>query len=454
MNNAVPPVSIQPNLPAARRADRQRKLLTEPILFEEESLPRFVRVALVAAATLVIAFVIWASIIHIDEIAGSTGQVVPSGSVKIVQHLEGGTVAEILVTEGQLVQEGQILVRMDPAAAKSELDQMTARQTALLLRAERLRAIVDRRKPDFSALQPQYPDQVADAERTWASQVDAQKTALDIVTTQAAQRRKEVDQVDRALGVAQQQLDLTRQQLTIRKQGAAAGIVSRQIYLETKRAEVTAEGEVLRLQEQLRVARDALAEVETRQHNLALTQQQDALTELGAVTAELEQVKNALAKLQDRVDRLDIRAPVTGLVQDLKVRTPGEVLPAGGIVLRVVPVNDVLEAEVKISPADIGHVEPGQPVKIKISSYDYTRYGALAGTLKSVSPTTFADERGQPYYKGMITFSRSYIGPVKGANPVLPGMSVEADIVTGHRRLIEYLLKPVYVSVTNSFHER
>lgn len=461
--DATPPAEIKPAAaepaPAAPltivRGGRQRKLLSEPILFEESSLPAFVRVGLGAAAGLLLLFLIWASVVRIDEIANAPGQVVPSGSVKVVQHLEGGTVASILVAEGTKVTEGQILVRLDTTDARSELDQMRARYYDLLLRAERLKAVIEKRKPDFEGVTRDYPDLVQDQVRLWQGQLAARETAIHVVDSQIDQKRREVKQLRDALAIAQQQLKLASDQTVIRAQAAESGVVSRQTYLETARAKVAAEGEVNRLREQIQVAADALAEVERRRTNLDANQEQETLGELGAVSAEAEQIKNALVKLEDRVARTEIRSPVTGIAQDLAVHTIGEVIPAGATLMRIVPSDAVLEAEVKIQTADIGHVVAGKPVKVKVSSYDYNRYGTLPGTLIKVSPTTYLDETDKkPYYRGIVQISRPYMGPGENQNMVLPGMSVEADIVTGDKALIAYLFKPIFVSLKNSFHER
>lgn len=465
MSNQLQTASTGAAVPAFNllRGNRQRQLLTEPVVFEDDSLPAFVRVAVLATALLLVAFVLWASAVHIDEVATAPGQVVPSASVKVVEHLEGGTIAEILITEGQLVQAGQVLLRMDPAQPKSELEQLRSRYIALLARNERLRAMIEQREPDFSALPQEYPEMIEDQRKIWAGQVATQRTAIEVIDSQIDQKRREVKQLGDALKIANKHLTVTTAQVEIREKAVAEGIVSRQTYLETKRAQVTAEGEVIRLREQIQVATDSLTEVEKRRRNLSFTQQQEALSEQGSVSGELEQVKNGLTKLQDRVDRLEIRSPVTGLIQDLKMRTAGGILPPGGLIAKVVPVNDELEAEVRISPVDIGHVKVGQKVKVKLTTYDYTRYGTLPATLEKISASTFvmgtstytfADDQQKPYYRGVVRLARPYLGPGEGQNPVLPGMGMEADIVTGNKRLIEYLLKPVYVSLKGSFHER
>src|SRR5690606_24107592 len=145
------------------------------------------------------------------------------------------------------------------------------------------------------------------------------------------------------------------------------------------------EGEVARIEEQIRLSRDALAETEQRGTNLERTHQQEALNELGTVVAELEQVKSAQIRIDDRIARLEVRSPDRGIVQDLRVRTPGEVVQPGGLLMQVVPVEDQLEAEVRISAVDIGHVAVSQPVKLKVATYDFTRYGAMDGELTRVS---------------------------------------------------------------------
>lgn len=436
------------------RASRQRRLLTEPALYEEDSLPGFVRLALLAVAALVGLFMLWSAMVHIDEVAMAPGQIVPSGAVKVVQHLEGGIVAEVLVTEGAMVRPGETVLRMDPTQALGELRQMKARRAGLLIRSERLRAVAEDREPDFARYRDDYPGLVADQRRAWSSQADSQHSARVVVDKQSDQREKELRQLRAALDIARQHFDLASQELAIREKGVEHGIVSMQTVLETRRALVTAEGEVRRLEEQVRLGEDALSETLTRRANLGDTQREDALGELATVSAETAQVENALARLEDRVRRLEVVAPTAGIVQDLKVRTAGEVVQPGALLMKVVPRDDVLEAEVRISTRDIGHVAAGEPVKLKVSTYEFTRYGAIPGELVRISPTTFLDEQGKPYYRGVVRLERSYMGPGANEHPIQPGMNVDADIVTGTKTLLQYLLKPIHLAFRAAFHER
>ena len=436
------------------RGGRGVRPLTESAIYESEQLPHFVRQGIWIGTGLLVLLLVWMSLVRIDEISSSPGQVVPSASVKQVQHLEGGMVSEILVREGDRVAAGQVLARLDKTPALSELEQTKARYVELQLKAERLKAVLEKRKPNFDAISKEFPDLLADQQQLWNGTVAARKSAIEVLDSQVDQKRKELQQYKNLLSTALKQQKLTADQEKIRKDGVDAGVVSLQTYLETKRAVVAADGEVQRLEDQVTLLTDGLAEVSKRRQNLAETQTQDAQAEQGAVAGEFEQVKNNIVKLQDRLERTEIRAPVDGIIQDLKVHTIGEILPAGGILTHIVPADDKLQVEARIAAGDIGHIQVGQPVKIKVGAYDYVRYGPLSGKLARISATTFADEQSKPYYRGLVELDRAWMGPGEGENPLLPGMTAEADIVTGNRTLIQYLLKPIYVSLKDAFHER
>lgn len=483
---------------AVVRGSREPRHLTEPSIIDQERLPAFVRIALIAIAGLLVAFVGWAGVVSIDEIAIAPGQVVPSGTVKVVQHLEGGVILDVKVQENDVVTVGDPVVTFDPAPAESELGQMAARLIGLLMREERLTASNEGREPDFAQIDPgklvnlllsevdeiessNYRarvediwrraiekiriDKLADEQRQiWRNQLAARRSAQSVIESQIDQRTKEIAQRTDMLTIAERQLQITTEELAIRQAGVRSGVVAQQIMLETKRAQVTAEGEVLRLREEIRLGKDALEESTRRLANLGNEQRQQVLDELGALGTEREQVKNALGKLVDRVIRLVVLAPISGSVQELKVHAKGEVVPPGGLLMRVVPLNDVLEAHVRISPSDIGHVKPGDRVKLKVSSFEFTRFGTLDGKLRQVSKTTLTDEstasatnsdrNSKVYYLGVVELAQPFVGKTAGQNMVQPGMAVEANIVTGQKTLLQYILGPVYRAAAGAFKER
>jgi HlyD family secretion protein/adhesin transport system membrane fusion protein len=240
----------------------------------------------------------------------------------------------------------------------------------------------------------------------------------------------------------------------MRKQLLDKGLVSRVTYLETERALSQARGDLTGVQGKIAEARGALGEARNSLLELDAKLRNEALGEMGLVTAELAQVREKLARLEDRVARLEVTAPVRGIVKGLRIKTIGGVVRPGETLMELVPLGDALVAEVKIMPRDIGHVAIGQPAKVKISTYDSARFGGLDGTLKQISASTFQEDRGEAYYKGVIELSQDHVGSDPEANPILPGMVVDADIVTGNRSLFRYFLKPIFRGLDSSFHER
>ncbi len=436
------------------KGSRQMRYLGQSVILEEAGMTRYVRLAMIVASVVVIGFLVWAWQTEISEVAISFGQVSPSGSVRVVQHLEGGIVEEINVDDGQLVREGQLLLRMKADAALSELETMRARYAALALQAERLRAFGADREPDFSFIGDEFDAMKGDQQEIYQTQLEARKTGREILDRQMAQKVEELQVLNDEQTALEEQLGLVEEELEMRQSLVEKGLTSRVTYLDTKRAAASIKGDIVRVLGQKRQVKEEQSEITSRLVDLEASLRQDALKEMGTVTSELAQVREALRKVEDRVARLNVRAPVTGYVQDMKVKTVGAVVPAGGIVMNVVPVDETLRVETRISPRDVGHVEVGLPVSVKVTSYDFSRYGALDGVLTAVSATTLMDEKDNPYYRGIVELNKAYVGPDPDRNPVLPGMTVQADIITGDKTLLQYLLKPVYNSLQTAFHER
>ena len=202
------------------------------------------------------------------------------------------------------------------------------------------------------------------------------------------------------------------------------------------------------------VAQQELEEIRNRRIDTQNQSRRDALAELGTVRAEMAEVQETLQRLQARVDRLEVRAPIRGYVLDMNVKNVGQVIQPGALLMQIVSDNAVLEAEVRISPRDIGFVRVGQPVNLRVTSYDYSRFGFVKGRLKRVSASSMAGENKTPYYQGLVELNNPYVGDAPGRNLLQPGMTVEAEILTGEKTLLTYLVKPLIDVVSMSFHER
>lgn len=440
--------------PPVSRGSRQKRLLSEAVQLEEEVVPQFLRPALMVIGALVAGFIMWAAVVDLKEVAQTSGEVVPSGSLKVVQHPDGGVITEILVGEREMVEQGQPLLRLDAAQAASNLEQLRAREAALRLRAERLRAFAENRDPDFWAVAPDFPQLIADQNEIWLNQISERRSALEVLAVQIEQRRREILQMRDALEVAERQRMLTADLLDMRTKLAEKRLISQVVLVETKRAKATADGEVQRLRNDISVGEQTLSEAETRLDNLDSRMRQDALNEMGTVNAELAEVEQSLERARLLTERLEIRAPVRGLVQNLQVTTEGEVIRPSQTVMQIVPMTEALEVEIRIPTTEIGHLRVGQPVTVKLTSYNYARFGSIDGTLRQISASSLIDENNKPFFRGWVTLAQDHLGDDAARFPVLPGMTVQADIVTGEKTLLEYLIKPVSDSLDSAFRER
>lgn len=444
------------DLVVSSHINRFRRHLSQAVVFEEGGVGPLVRGTMLTTILTVGALIGWAAVTPVKEVAVTNGQVVPSSFIRTVQHLEGGIVQQILVREGQLVNKGEILVKFDPAPALSELEQMRARETGLMLKAERLRAFAEGRIPDFSGASDDLTDhgQSHDQGAIYEAQDRARDSAALVLQKQTEQRRADIALYRDQIAAMDQQIDLLAKEVEIRKYLVEKELTSKVVYFNILREYERLKGERARFQGQLKTAREALAEADTRLADQKTKLAHDALNEMGGVTAELAQLREARAKLEDRVLRLDSVSPVRGIVQELAVTSPGSVVQAGGLVTKVVPVDDVLLVENQITPRDVGHIVPGQAVRIKVGSYDFARFGAVGGKIDQVSPSTFLDEKKAPYYKGLVQLDKPFVGDNPDRNHILPGMTVQVDVVTGEKTILQYLLKPLYLAASQAFQER
>lgn len=455
---------------------REYRLLSQAEQIEETLMPGFVRPMLIFIAVLIVAFLVWASVVHLTEVARAPGEIIPIGQTKVVQHLDGGEVSEIRIEEGQLVERGQVLLRIDGSQAMADLQQMEARRLALTLRAERLLAFAEDRVPDFSLaiegisnshdqnlenpemqpshVSPVYVKLINEQNEIHGQQVSARESSLAVVSSQTDQIRKRILQTRQALEAARRHVNLVSELLNMREKLGEQQLITRTELLETRRARVTSLSEVDRLEKEILVLNESLEETLRRHEDIANQSRRDALIERGVVRAELAEVEETLQRLRARVARLDVRASERGFVQDLRVMTTGQVIQPGAILMQIVPTDAPLEAEVRIAPKDIGHVVPGQQVRIRVSSYDYRRFGDTEGVLRRVSATNVVAPDGKPYFRAWVELTRPYVGNDPNRFRIQPGMSVEAEVVTGRKTLMAYLFTPVIDVVDRSFGER
>jgi HlyD family secretion protein/adhesin transport system membrane fusion protein len=422
-------------------------------LLDSEGVPRLARAMILLGAAGLAAALAWAGTARLDEVSVTQGQILPAGSVRVVQHLEGGIVRDILARDGDLVEAGQTLVRLDPVASAADLAAARTAAAALALRAERLRAVVEGRAPNFDAV-GDHPELVAAELDLMSAATASRKQQQQVLDAEIAEKAAEVRVLEERRAAAAQQVALAREELALRETLYEERLLSKIVYLETQRAVAGADAELAETIAAIAKLGKEVTSAEERRAELDARLDHEAAEELGAVERELAEVRAGLARLEDRVARLDVVAPVRGIVKGLAVTTIGGVLAPGAEVLQIVPVAETLVAETRLSPRDAGAVRAGQRARVGVSAYDPHRYGYATGRVLDVSATTFVDDEGLPYYRVRIALDGDTVGEDGPLGPLLPGMTVQADIATGERTVLAYLLTPVYDSLDGAFRER
>jgi membrane fusion protein, adhesin transport system len=440
------------SVPALRADPSRVRHLSLAIQLEEGGQPKLMRVAVWLVLGMMVAGIAWASVTEVAQVARAPGDVVPSGSVISIQHLEGGIVRKLAVREGDLVGEGQTLLEIDRTAAVAELDQLRAREAALRLQAERLRAFADGRAARLDSREEQGLSQ--DQAAILRSQEQARAGQRAVIERQIAGRRQDLAALEAQRETMQRQSRITAEALDMRQRLFDQGLNSRLSLLDIQREQTRVQGEIATIQVNIVRAREAFAEAEQRLVELDTRLASESMREFGTATTELRQIEEARVRLEDRVARTNVTAPVRGIVKDLRVRSEGAVATPGQPLLEIVPVGRELEIDARIQPSDIGQIRLGQPVSVKVSTFDYARFGSVQGEVRQISATTFVDQQGRPYYKAVIALGRDHVGDDPARNKLVPGMTVLADIKTDERTVLRYLLNPIYRSLDSAFHEK
>lgn len=397
----------------------------------------------------------WASVARLDEVSIASGQVVPLGNVKVIQHLEGGIIEAIHVAEGDTVKPGTRLLSLALGANRLNREELLARLDSLRLRRARLVA-------ESSGGEATYPDEiahrqpdVANAEqRTLEARRGELESGIAVSRAQIEQSRQaEAELIARRKAVVRE-LALARRKLVMSTNLMKQGLTTELAHIDTQREVGRLEGERATLDASLPRAAAARAEAEKRIDEARTKFHLRASEELASVEIEINRTRELLAQATRQAARTDIRSPIAGVVKDLRYHTIGGVVQPGAPIMEIVPSSDRLVVEARLDPADRGYVRAGQKALVKVSSYDYVRYGGLDGKVVRIAPGSDKDGRGKPYFSVVVETDRAWLGKKEGALRILPGMEATVDIHTGSRTVIDYFLRPVLKLKSEAFRER
>lgn len=390
----------------------------------------------------------------VREVALADGEIIPIGSVVPVEHFEGGIVDTVYVGEGGLVSKGDLLVKLRAESGSGDFKQIKVRRDLLEIRKVRLEAHLTQTKPDFRDISKNYADEIRDQLKFFKTEKEALKTSRQVLKSRLSQRMSDLAARQNELLVVEEQINIYEEQLEAQNKLLQKGYSSRSRLLQAKARLEEVKVSKAQLVGAIDVAKGTIEEIKNEMEQALAEKKQEWSTELVSTLAEISELEERLKSAKDRVNRLDVYAPKTGLVQALSATLPGQVIQPGDIVAEIVPVESSIEAEVRIQPKDIGYVQIGQLAEITLSTFDPEVFGKVEGTVRSLSPTTFETQQGEKYFKGLVTLDRSILEHNGRTFPITPGMIVSASVVTGSKSVMKYILKPVARSYDRAFSER
>lgn len=420
--------------------------------------PRFGSMITLGFISFLAAFLIWAYFAEIDEITVGEGKIIPSSQIQVIQNLEGGIVADIPVKVGDLVQKGQIIMRLDPTRFSSLMGETQAKHDSLLAKATRLEAEATGQAFQAPATLIKSNPQLVNEERTlMATRQQELDTAMTVLRQQAEQRTQELSEKKARYQQLQESYDFVSQELKISKPMAAQGVMSAVEILRLERQLSDVKGEMDAARLAIPRLEQAIAEARSKVTASIAKFRSDAAADLNLARAELAGTSATSVAAEDRLARTEVRAPVTGIIKLLKVTTVGGVIQPGMEVMEIVPLEDTLLVETKIRPSDIGFIHPGQDATVKVTAYDFSVYGGLDAQVENITADTITTEKGdktESFYIVQVRTKSATFSASKKSLPIMPGMVATVHIRTGKKTILNYLLKPIIKAKYDAMRER
>ncbi|MBF0455931.1 MAG: HlyD family type I secretion periplasmic adaptor subunit [Magnetococcales bacterium] len=422
------------------------RYLPEANILEETGVSSKILLLLLGTVLLTAFLFILASATTVDEAIKSRGQILPQKGVIQVQPSEGGVIEAIHVQNGQRVNRGSLLITLNNAKTSSEQKQVEARLMSLIAKSIRLEAFIKETPADFSGIPEAYADLVREQRSLLKTQNQALKQSLSVYDKQIDQRQSEIELTRQNLNNIEATNRVNATLLSLQEDLGKKNLSSRMSQLDAKRVHLTSEGKKMGLISQYKQVKLALREVKEKKKRFKEMALEQASRELSEINNEINQSRTQLERMNDRKRNLFIRAPIAGWIQNTQVHTIGGVFRSGDIMMEVVPAHADLHLELEIKPQDVGFVKPGQKVAVKVSSYSAEQYGKISGKMVSISPFTQMGSDGSFIYKGIVKLDSRFVGDPKEGRLILPGMTAEADVISGNRSILTYIIKPLIKS--------
>ncbi|MEQ8506027.1 MAG: HlyD family type I secretion periplasmic adaptor subunit [Rhodospirillales bacterium] len=413
------------------------------------------RVAAWPIMILITGLLTWANFAKLDEVSVALGKVVPQGKTKVVQHLEGGIVQEIYVSEGDTVSQGDPLLLLDLASGGTNREELQVRLDSELAARTRLQAEAEGRPLRFPrSLETRQPALVEAQRQAHGARQRELKASISVLKEQIKQRELDVKELMAKKKAVERNYSLARERLAMSASLLAEGLTARIEHLKLEAEVEDLDGEMKGLVPAIPRSQAAVEEAKKRVSESEEGFRREAREELNKVEQSIARIQELIQEAERQGSRSEIKSPINGIVQKMVVTTVGGVVKSGEPILEIVPTGDKLVIEARLNPTERGFIVEGQPAVVKISTYDFVRYGGLDGHVIAVAPDASTDENGAPYFRVVVQTDKTYLGNAEGLLPITPGMEATVDIHTGRKSVMDYLVKPVLKLKDEAFRER
>ena len=406
-----------------------------------------------------ILFIVWAAYAQLDEIARGEGAVIPQGRIQVAQNLEGGIVSEIFAREGSLVQQNEILIRLENVLAETTLKDAEGQRNSLQAAIVRLEAELSGKPLNFpeigieSSFQRRATE-IDDQIKLYRQRQIFVAEQRSVLESQLSQKRQELNEAKAKTASFRETLSISRKQKSIAEPLARSGVYPQVELLRIEREIAAIEGDLRATELAIPRIEEAAKEIEIRLKGILSSFQSQVAEELSKKRNELNSIEQSVLAGKDRILRTEVRSPVRGVIKTLRYTTVGSVIKPGDVILEIVPADDKLQIETKVKPADIAFIAPGQTAHVRLTAFDSSIYGFIVGRVENVGADTFKEENGEPFYKVIVSTTDNSLKFGSRELAIVPGMVAQTDILTGRKSVLYYLLKPLIKMRERAFTER
>lgn len=417
---------------------------------------RSVRNLLIGVVLLVAVLVALSLFIKVEEVARARGDFTPVERIQAIQTAEGGALEALLVRNDERVEPGQVIARFRATDLVRDLAVSDVRAARLQIEIERLDAFADQREPDLVKFAEKYPRMVEEALQLHRQQVRGMTQSLAQKDQQIAEVKSGLDASQRLVPSMKVKLDAASDLEARVKDGVRTGVIARNRLAEVEAQLAAAQRDYTQEVALVEQQKARIQSLEAERDGVIAKLMTEVRDERSERIEQMNELVATMSAFRSRSTDIEVKAPIRGIIQNISVTRLSSVVPPGGTICEIVPTDGGVLMQARVSPRDIGFVQVGQRVLVKVDAYDYGRFGAVKGKVVRIAPSSTTPPPGQPggpFFMTEVELDQPYVGTDK-SHLITPGMTAEANILTGEKTIFQYLLKPIYLTADTAFHER